>query len=377
MYKVLHLITSLDQGGAEAILARFVRTSFFNSTSVVVSIRSPGIVAKELISCGIDVYSLDLSSNPLSLLTGIARWFKLVLILKPDIVHSWLYHANLLSAATTFFFSYKQVWGVHNSNLFQSQRINSTFFISRLLGGVAYFQSPTIIYCAKSARDYHINYLGYPSSAPSSIVVNGVADSRQFHTRLLREPYLSSPSSSLSIVFGCIARYHKVKNHSLLLASFALALKHNPNIKLVLVGEGLDLANLRLNFLITTLGLADHVSCLGHRTDINDLILSFDFHILASRSEAFPSVLIESMILGTPCISTDVGDSRSIIGNCGWISPSHSSDDLANCILSAADLDYQRRLILMKASYRRASTLFSLSKMSEKYDCLYRELLAK
>lgn len=374
-YQVLHLITSLDEGGAENILARYIPSSSSAYRHVVVCIKHPGTVANKLLSQNITVYSLAVTKNPFTLISGTLRWLRIVIRFKPIIIHSWLYHANLLSTLTAFFFPFYQVWGIHNSNLYESQQFNPTFLISRLLGKLARFSSPYIIYCAESAEYFHQHYLGFPSTNKSTVIVNGVINYSK-ETGQLSSRNSSMPSNVRgTITFGCIARYHPVKNHALLLSAFAIALQEKDNLELVLAGSGVVEDNERLNFLLDTLNIRHCVSLLGHRQDIVDLMTSFDFLVLSSRSEAFPSVLIESMMLGSPCISTDVGDARQIIGDTGWVCPTINPYDLAKCLVSAASCDSQRYAELSRACFLRASTYYSLDLMTKKYDELYERIL--
>jgi len=74
---------------------------------------------------------------------------------------------------------------------------------------------------------------------------------------------------------------------------------------------------------------------LGTRSDIPDLAAGFDLHVLSSSSEAFPNVVAETMLSGTPNVVTDTGDSAEIVRGYGWKVPPRSSQELAGAITEA------------------------------------------
>ena len=96
MVTVLHLITGLETGGAEGMLARLVtRTDRSRFRSVVVSMTDRGMVGPIIAGAGIPVEALGISRGMIDP-RGVTRLIRLLRRYRPDIVQTWLYHADLL-----------------------------------------------------------------------------------------------------------------------------------------------------------------------------------------------------------------------------------------------------------------------------------------
>ena len=94
--KILHIITSLGDGGAEGVLYRLCCNDFKNE-HVVVSLIDQGKYGKLLLKNQTRVYTLDMKAEKFSVIT----LFKLIKILKkekPKIVQTWLYHADFFGS---------------------------------------------------------------------------------------------------------------------------------------------------------------------------------------------------------------------------------------------------------------------------------------
>ena len=102
-----------------------------------------------------------------------------------------------------------------------------------------------------------------------------------------------------------------------------------------MVGTNLDNSNIDLKSLILKYELDDYIKLLGRRDDIPIVMNGFDSFVLSSSAEAFPNVLAEAMACGTPCISTDVGDTAYIVGESGWIIEAQNPTLLAEAIKCA------------------------------------------
>src|SRR5688572_20470944 len=96
MIKILHLITGLGTGGTEMMLYKLVeRSDPAQFRHIVVSLSQAGPVAEKIAALGVPVHSLNMrrgtpDPRPLMRLLGVMRR------MRPDVVQTWLYHADLL-----------------------------------------------------------------------------------------------------------------------------------------------------------------------------------------------------------------------------------------------------------------------------------------
>jgi glycosyltransferase involved in cell wall biosynthesis len=119
-------------------------------------------------------------------------------------------------------------------------------------------------------------------------------------------------------------------------------------------------------------GLGDRVSLLGERTDIPEVVAGFDLAALSSAwGEGFPNVVGEAMASGVPCVATDVGDCRWVIGPHGAIVPPRQSEALASALGRLLDLDPQARQQLGLAGRARILQQFSLQEVVSQYEALH------
>ncbi len=118
MIKVMHVITTLGPAGAETMLCRIASgmdgTRFENE---VVSLTGILDLAERMQEIGVRVRTLGMRRgmpNPL-LVMRLAQWIRQS---KPDVIHSWMYHANLVGAlAARLAGNVPVVWGIHHSAL--------------------------------------------------------------------------------------------------------------------------------------------------------------------------------------------------------------------------------------------------------------------
>lgn len=102
------------------------------------------------------------------------------------------------------------------------------------------------------------------------------------------------------IIIGHVGRFEKQKNHEFLIDIFNEILKINPNVMLLLIGEGSLKQHIKEK--VTKLDLEDKVIFLGKRNDVNELYQVMDVFVFPSLYEGLGTVLIEAQYSGLPCV---------------------------------------------------------------------------
>lgn len=362
---ILHIITGLGDGGAEAVLYRLVSQDSCHRHSVI-SLSGPGKYAVLLQNRGIDVHAIEMSPSrpsPIKML----RLVRLIRKIGPDVVQTWMYHGDLLGGAAAKIAGKKAVvWGLHNTTHDKGVVKLRTRVVIWLNARLSRFLPEAIISCSQNGVPVH-QELGY-STAEFCVVHNGydlaAFQPNKAERARIREEWQATNGT---VLFGCVARYDPQKDHPNLLAAFSRVVQSLPKARLVLIGSGMTSSNDDLVQLINLHGLQEYVILGGQRPDIHSVMNGLDVHVLGSAyGEAFPNVLCEAMACGTPCVATDVGDCSIIVGETGQICPPSDPVALSRAMQETA----ARRGVepnLAAACRARIMENFSVEKMVNGY----------
>ncbi len=368
--KITHIITGLDNDGAEAVLYHVIKNTVEEMDHSVVSLRDAGFFGQKLTDLGVEVFTLNMSKNFNDLLSST----KILGILnrqKPDIVQTWLYHANLAGGAIAAITGLKKIiWGIHHCSL-QHDKL-TTRLIAKMCGFLSATIPSAVVFCSKEAALVH-NNMGY-SKSKTHVIQNGY-DLSRFKPDLnarreLRNAWNIEDGETL---IGMVGRWHPCKDHGNLLSALSLLKAEGANFRCVLVGPEISHDNEELVGLCKQHGLVREIILTGPRTDIPEVMNAVDVHVLSSLSEAFPNVIAEAMASGTPCAATDVGDTREIIGNAKWIAPPENPKLLAEAIAAVIKTvkDKGRDQVGFQCR-RRIVQNFSLERMVASYKSLWK-----
>lgn len=370
---VLHVVTGLADGGAEASLDRLCRADEAHRHHVV-SLMDDGRYGAPLRRAGVTVTSLGMPRGRLRL-HGVLELLRLLRRERPFVVQTWMYHADLIGGLTARAAGLRNVlWNIRHSDLDAQATRASTRLVARICAALSGRVPRRVICCAEAARLAHVA-LGYrserliviPNGYDLSALAPDGAAGRSFRASL--------GISEETPLIGMVARLAAEKDHPNLLAALAAVRREGVSFHAVLIGRDMEQANAALSRMIAEHQLEDVVTPLGPRTDIPAVMSGLNLHVLASQSEGFPNVIGEAMACGTPCVTTDVGDAARIVGNTGWVAPPRDPGALAQAIIDALrELEDAGRWTARKTAARaRIEEHFSLERMVKAYEDVWME----
>ncbi|ENM3883056.1 glycosyltransferase [Vibrio cholerae] len=364
----LHIITGLSDGGAEAVLYRLCHHDKENQ-HIVISLMDQGKYGPLLEEIGVQVYCLDMPAGKIRF-SALIKLYKLIRQLKPDVVQTWMYHADLIGGVIARLAGVKNiVWGVHHTTLVKGESKRTTILIAKINALISSFIPRKIIYCAEKSRQVQES-IGFSPKighvVPNGYNIDDFKPDLDAGMAFRQEVGLAVEK----FLIGHVGRYHPFKDYPTLVNAVSLLTKEKSALKVVMVGGDLTTDNTQLNQLIKDNICTERITLLGRRNDITAVMNGFDLFVLSSVSEAFPNVLNEAMACGTPCITTDVGDAALIVGDTGWVVPPKDPQALAKAMFEAIEEKQdnpQAWQARKKACRERIVNNFSIEKMVEGY----------
>jgi len=156
-------------------------------------------------------------------------------------------------------------------------------------------------------------------------------------------------------VIGIVARFAAVKNHTLFVEAAVRMRRMRDDVIFLVVGGGTEPPPSLLR-LAASAGVDSSFRWMASHPLVEKVYNAFDVSTLCSRSEGFPNVLGEAMACGVPCVSTDVGAARDLIGQTGIVIDDHDPETLAAAWAQLLASDLARLGGLARS---RVTTLFS------------------
>ena len=354
--KVLHVIETLDFGGAEKVVVDLVSATQGRCEPAICCVKHSGELAQRL-DPGVRVFSLNSGEgNNFSVPWKVKR---LVQQHGFQVIHSHLWGVFLESALAARLTGVPLVHTVHGNYAGYAAhwKARAKLALRHSLERRAARWHRRIVAVSDSIRGYVVEQIGIDAALVET-VHNGI-DTRPLPGAVRQ-----------GNTFISVGRMVGVKNQSMMIRAFAQVLDQRPDARLQLVGDGPDRAYLQT--LVTTLGVSSSVEFLGFRHDVAELLAGADVYLMSSHYEGVSIAILEAMRAELPTVGTRVGGVPETVkhGHSGLLVADNDEVAFAQAMLGLLQ-DGSRRLAMGHAAAQTQREAFSLESAAQRYVQLY------
>lgn len=357
--KILHIPTDTALGGTERRFADFITASNpEHFRHILLTLKPIGIVGERLAESGFEVESLNLNRTRAAV--GAPALLRAIRHHKPDIVQTYLFGGNTAGRPAA--------------------KIAGVPVVVSGYASTDPWMRPHHIAADMASAKFATAHLANADAVADSVVRRCRVPRASVEVIHTGRPIPESPASHDARADGTVVgiaagRIHRAKGYDILIEALAQA---DPRIRVKVAGAGPvvhgGLSSIqKLEEVAEKAGVADRIEFLDVRDDVDALMAASDFHVLPSRWEGLPGVLIEAMAMGLPSVASAVGGvSEALIdGETGFLAEPGDPESLAKCLnrIVAAD-----RATLGAAARRRAIENFSIESMTHHWENFYRRL---
>jgi glycosyltransferase involved in cell wall biosynthesis len=329
---------------------------------VVISLSTLGPIGERLRAGGIRVEALGMAG--LSGMPGAVSGLRSLLAeLKPDLVHSWLYHADLVAGLAL-----RKGWRcplAWNLRCTVSGDNTATRLLVRLNALLSRKLPASIVCCGEEAARFHAA-LGY-DAARMTVLPNG------FEV----DHFVPQPGQEHE---GCrflaIGRDDVLKDYPTLIRAFAGVVAQDPAATLTIHGKGIAESAANRD-LVSSLGLGIRVTLGGPLADVRDALAAADVYCSSSTNEGFPNVIGEAMLMELPVVATDAGDTGIIVGDCGTVVPPRDPAALGDAMAAMAVMTSSTRRKMGSRARERIASRYEIGHVARLYAEHYRSVISQ
>lgn len=363
---IAHVITGLMTGGAERMLSKVSSAMGSMGIRSTVIAGLGGSIEQEFQARGNPAHIIWRKSSRLQQPPSVGSFLRHCSRGEFSGFLGWMYHGNLLASMLGGTFRCPVAWSIRQSLSREQPDKLLTRGVIRV--GATLSGTPrAIIYNSSVAAAMH-QALGY-NSGRSVVIPNGFDPEAFFPdadaAAAFRVRHGLGPGNR---IVGLVARNHPMKDFPAFVGMAGRVRETRKDVRFLLVGRGLAHDGSDLRRLVATSGLSDCFLILDERTDLREVYGAMDVFCLSSRSnEAFPNVLGEAMFCGVPCVTTDVGDAATIVGEPGRVARPGDSQALAAAVLSILAMNRESYQVMARSIRERAMRLYSIDGIARRY----------
>ena len=208
---------------------------------------------------------------------------------------------------------------------------------------------------------------------PFTVISNGKDIDKFLFNAEIRDEYRNKlAADKKEILLGHVGLFHKQKNHFFLINTFAKVCEKSDCYRLVLIGEGEEMENVRKQ--VQNLNLQNKVDFLGRQSDVQNWLQALDIMVFPSLFEGMPNVVLEWQIAGLPSIISDtITKECTITDNVKYLSLHSGYDAWADAILKTKVLSRENQQSEIRETFKNAG--FDIKENATALKAIYKKLL--
>jgi len=361
---ILLVITGLKIGGAEGMVCDLA-DHFSSNKHKVMIISLSGEAMRLPKMTNISLLQLNLSKNLLSLFKGMNAMRTAIIAFSPDVVHSHMVHANIMSRLLRLVAPIPKLVCSAHSNIEGGLLTTSAYRITDCLADLTTNVS-------KAAVDGYVSK-GLVSKRRAVVMYNGIhIEKFRFNSGVRFEKRSEIGVGESEKLLIAVGRLVKEKDYPNLLRAFSILRYSDKDYRLAIVGYG----PLQQSLIecCDNLSISPFVHFLGHRDDVAEWYSAADLFVHSPIVEGFGLVVAEAMACERPIVSTDCGGVKEVLSEFGFLVPIGDSKKLASAILEAVDENEELKVTKGRNARKYIVENYSLPVIAEKWLSLYQSL---
>lgn len=352
--KIVHVVYSLEMGGAEVLVAQLCRLQRANGHEVAVCAYSNlGTLGEKLRAEGFLIEVLGEANFAVTMM----RCMKVLTRMQPDVVHCHNPAPTIQAVLGARVAGASRLLATRHSlvappiDRAEEIKFNLAATLCDQVVGICDATCENLRHTPLAHRDKIVRV--YNGVGP--VDAAGIEDAHGKH----------------GFTFLFVGRLAPVKSLHTQIAAVAEAVKTTPAIQLWIVGDGHMRAELEA--LTVKLGVEDHVTFWGERHDVAGFFHAADVFVMSSTSEGLPMSLLQAMSMGLPSLVTNVGGMAEVVKKAhgGRCVPVGDAQAMARAMVELA-ADARGREIFGVNARTAYAEYFTLEQMDREYMKLYR-----
>jgi glycosyltransferase involved in cell wall biosynthesis len=354
--RIAYMLTSLGIGGAEKqVIAIGERMAARGHHVSLIVLKSP---AEQEWPTTLPVYRLGVTKSVPGVIGGLARARRLFHLLKPDLLHSHTFPANMMARMLRALGAAPRVLStIHN--VYEGRWHRTLAY--RITDPLSIM---TTAVC-QAVADRYIQIRAVPRRK-LCVITNGIDTDTFSPSHYCATGAATAPASSRPFLWLAAGRDVPAKDFDCLLAAFQIVHRTVPDAELHIAGRPAAHRSQNDGSGIRWLGLCD---------DLPKTLATCDAFVLSSAWEGLPLVIAEAMAMEKPVVATNVGGVRELVSGLGLLVPPKNSQALADAMLSIMRMPELDRRAIGRAARQHILSDFEINRKVEQWESLYAGIL--